>query len=479
MRRGAARARLYLQQRHPALEAALVGRGYRPRDEVGFIRLTSGVATVRATAAAPRVSVHPVEGASGWLAKLVFHRQAPERPDGHASSAEEWVELEERKAAAGYMQAFLIRVGDEVVGAVAAAPQRELLRVKNLVVHPAHRRQGVATEIMDRLEAIAAGSGKRALGCFALAGEAPETMYRRCGFQAVTRQTEWLKDLSRRRDVLTWLGTPSRSGHCGQPTRSSVRGRASAVACRLSQEHVSRYWAEGFVAVRGVFSGSEALVWRDECDRLWAADSSYGMDSRIQWRGHTTKGAVVDRFDPVIDISPVFHRLAHDDRLLDAARSVLGSEVAVVKDKLITKRPGTMGYGMHQDFPYWASFGIPADAIVTAQISIDAAGRENGAIEVFPGLHRRQLEAPPEEPRDVDESKMDLSQGRVVESQPGDILLFHSLVPHRSAPNTSLQSRRAFFVTYTSHVSGDVYERSHAGKYHDAFPRGGPEAAQE
>ncbi|MGH9368993.1 MAG: phytanoyl-CoA dioxygenase family protein [Thermoanaerobaculia bacterium] len=249
-----------------------------------------------------------------------------------------------------------------------------------------------------------------------------------------------------------------------------MRGRASAMSGGLSEEEVARYWAEGFVAVRGVFSRSEVLVWRRECDRLWAAASINDRDSRIQWREHATKGEVPDRFDPVIDISPVFHRLAQDDRLLDAARSVLGSEATLLKDKLITKRPGTKGYGMHQDFTYWAFLGVPADAIVTVQVSIDAAGEANAAIEVFPRLHRRQLEAPPEEPRDVDETKMDLSDGRVVRSRPGDILLFHSLVPHRSAPNTSLQNRRAIFVTYVTGGNDDVYERYHAENHHGARP---------
>ncbi|MGH9368994.1 MAG: GNAT family N-acetyltransferase [Thermoanaerobaculia bacterium] len=217
VRRGASRARLYLQQRIPGLEAALLGRGYRPREEVGFLRLTAVVPTAAGAVAA---SIHPVEGASGWSTKLALHRQCPERPDGHESVAEEWVELEKRKTAAGYMQAFLIRVGGAVVGAVAAAPQGELLRVKNLVVHPAYRGRGVARQAVGRLWALAADSGKRALGCFALAGEASETLYRRCGFQAVTRQTEWLKNLSHR----PHLSAPRSVLHLGQGAAGSQRG---------------------------------------------------------------------------------------------------------------------------------------------------------------------------------------------------------------------------------------------------------------
>ena len=45
---------------------------------------------------------------------------------------------------------------------------------------------------------------------------------------------------------------------------------------------------------------------------------------------------------------------------------------------------------MHQDFPYWAPLGIPADDLLTLQVSIDRGGRaDNGAVELFARLHHR------------------------------------------------------------------------------------------
>jgi ectoine hydroxylase-related dioxygenase (phytanoyl-CoA dioxygenase family) len=236
----------------------------------------------------------------------------------------------------------------------------------------------------------------------------------------------------------------------------------SATVSRSSGEDLAaRYWRDGYVTVRSRFAAEEVAAWHAESDRLWNLLDTDPEAARVQWRGHERQGQVRDRIDPLVDISPAFAALAGDPRVLGPVRDVLRVEPALMKAKLIAKRPGTAGYAMHQDFPYWATLGLPADDLLTLQVSVDAATAENGAVEVFPGLHRRVLEARPEEPLDVDESRMDLRSGELAELSAGDLLLFHSLTPHRSGTNRSPQSRRALFFTYTTARHGDVYRRYH------------------
>ncbi len=186
--------RLYFADPFPALEAALAQRGYEPRLEIGF-------ATPPGADTSGDVVLVPVEGARAWAAKLALHREVGRGPDGHDTDAEVWVELERRKAAAGTLQPCLLvasaRRGDgapaRLLGAVALAPCGELLRLKNLVVHPAHRRQGVATAAIALGAHAAKALGKRALGCFAVAGGAGEVLYQRRGLVEVVRQTEWMR----------------------------------------------------------------------------------------------------------------------------------------------------------------------------------------------------------------------------------------------------------------------------------------------
>ena len=210
---------------------------------------------------------------------------------------------------------------------------------------------------------------------------------------------------------------------------------------------LTRYQSWGYVAVRGRFSRGEVTAWEEECDRLFRAAAS--AEARIQYRQHEDGGRIADRIDPLLDISPVFDRLARDPRVTGAVESALAGPSVVMKAKLITKRPGTHGYGLHQDYPYWAWTGIPADQLLSVLVAVDPASTVNGGLEVWAGLHRTRLPGAANDPMDVDEAAIDLSQGETVPLDAGDLLIFHSQVPHRSAPNRSLISRRAVFLTYT------------------------------
>jgi len=219
-------------------------------------------------------------------------------------------------------------------------------------------------------------------------------------------------------------------------------------AAGLNPYQVARYHARGYVAVRDRFTPGEVARWQSECDRLWEALSQQPPDGRVQFREHQNGTAIADRIDPLLDVSPLFRRLARDPRVAGTAESALGGPVKVVKAKLITKRPGTHGYGLHQDYPYWRHLGMEADHMLTVQVAIDPATEVNGGVELWPGMHRGILPPPTENPLDVAESAVATVEAELIPLSPGDLLLFHSLVPHRSAPNRSSNPRRAVFVTY-------------------------------
>lgn len=220
------------------------------------------------------------------------------------------------------------------------------------------------------------------------------------------------------------------------------------VAAGLNPYQLVRYRTRGYVAVRKRFGPSDVAVWRAECDRLWDAVIGQGDGARIQYRGHDNGEAIPDRIDPLLDISSRFRRLARDPRILDTVRSALGGAAIVMKGKLIAKRPGTHGYGTHQDFPYWKPMGVPADHLLTVQVAVDPSTPETGGVEFWPAHHLATLPAPPDRPLDVDEHALAGEEPELIPLGAGDLLLFHSLAPHRSAANRSQHSRRAIFLTY-------------------------------
>ena len=203
----------------------------------------------------------------------------------------------------------------------------------------------------------------------------------------------------------------------------------------------------------------DASRWSAESDRLWASVSLDRGDARVQWRDLAAGGQIADRIDPVLDISPVFRELASDARLLGPAARLLDGPAAPFKAKLIAKRPGTAGYGLHQDYPYWEHLGRPADDYVNALLAFDAFDGSNGTIEAFPGLHRRRATAAAGSPLDADASAVEGRRGVLFEMEPGDVVFFHSLTPHRSGPNRGARPRRGLFLTYVPARHAGLDER--------------------
>lgn len=232
----------------------------------------------------------------------------------------------------------------------------------------------------------------------------------------------------------------------------------------LTHEQLSRYRSDGFVLLAGRFTLSDINDWVVECERLWRDLSSDLGADRIQYRAGTAGGRVADRIDPVVDISPLFAALARDSRIVDAVSALLGAPAALMKGKLITKRPGTMGYLPHQDYPYWEHLGIEANAMLSVQVAIDRATADNGALELYPALHHQRLPSPPGAPHDTDAAALDRYTSQVIASEPGDLLCFHSMTPHKSGPNRASHPRRTLYLTYAGGAGSDLYERYHAAR---------------
>src|SRR5262249_52587408 len=137
---------------------------------------------------------------------------------------------------------------------------------------------------------------------------------------------------------------------------------------------------------------------------------------------------------------------------------------ALFKDKIIFKAPGTDGYTMHQDQAWWQM--CAADDMLSVSIQIDGATAANGCIELFPGCHDR-LRTPAgmlTNFRAEQLAGIDVATGQKMETEPGDVLIFHSLAPHQSSTNTASVSRRSLYLTYSAARVGDLY-REHLEKY--------------
>lgn len=207
--------------------------------------------------------------------------------------------------------------------------------------------------------------------------------------------------------------------------------------------------ARGWKLIPNLIGADELAGLRREAGRLWDDQSHFGA------RGTVPNSATRnDRLDPFIDLSSTFADLASDPRLLAVVGSVLGGEPQLMKDKFIFKPAGAGGYAAHQDGAYWQGMGLDLDRFLTAFLFLDDATEENGAVECTSGQHRDLLT---ERGIIADPAEAQLDSFTRIEAAAGDLLLVHSLTPHRSGPNRSPAMRRALAYTYGVDVRPDLY----------------------
>lgn len=224
----------------------------------------------------------------------------------------------------------------------------------------------------------------------------------------------------------------------------------------LGSEQINSYRRRGYISLPGVFTADEVASWDAESRRLLMLGLGHEDNLRTVLYRSASGLAVVDRLDPVIDISPVFRRLVQDERILRPLRELYGDRMLLFKDKLIYKLPGVAGYRMHQDYSLWQTF--PRD-LVNVVVAIDGADADNGGVEFFPGYHDRLLSTEGElrHMSEEEAGQIDLSTGGVVRAEPGDLIIFDCMTPHRSGVNTSHRLRRQLYLTYSSARNGDLY----------------------
>ncbi|MDC8829356.1 phytanoyl-CoA dioxygenase family protein [Alteromonas gilva] len=165
-------------------------------------------------------------------------------------------------------------------------------------------------------------------------------------------------------------------------------------------------------------------------------------------------------------------------RLSNEIAARIGNNVVLFKDKCNIKAPGGGAFTAHQDIPAYIKFGPTMH--ITAAMFLDSATAQNGALEF--ATNYKQLKHPDIHNVDTMMGEQPLlpmyrggaNNGRIIpeleeqldwqryDAEPGDVILFNSYVPHRSAVNNSQTTRRAYFFTFTLTTVEDVY----ASYYH-------------
>ena len=235
----------------------------------------------------------------------------------------------------------------------------------------------------------------------------------------------------------------------------------------LTSDQVRSYHDEGYLVLRNVFTKDQVALLGEEGDRI-ARDHEDLIDQknmRVRFRPHLVTGEpVFEVFDPIADLSLLADGISHDPHLFEILHDLYGEPAELFKEKLIYKQAGAVGATLHQDWIAWPGF---PESFLTVLVAIDSFTNENGATEVYPGLHKcGYLSQKDGQHHFLD---ADLLQTTPVPLllEPGDVAIFGCFTPHRSAANASQKSRRGYFISYNARSDGGDQYREHYREFHD------------
>ncbi len=241
-------------------------------------------------------------------------------------------------------------------------------------------------------------------------------------------------------------------------------GSGSGFEYALPREQLKSFENEGFHHVDALLSEAEAAELLAEADRLAASvkGPSPGVVTEPQ-------SDVVRSLFRVHRSNQKFRAVAHDRRLVDVARQLLGGEVYVHQSR-INFKPAFDGreFFWHSDFETWhIEDGMPRMRAVSLSISLTDNNEFNGPLMVIPRSHQtyvRCVGATPENHFEQSLRRQEygvpsreamtqlVARGGILapKGRPGSSLFFECNLMHGSAGNLSPFPRTNLFIVYNS-----------------------------
>jgi len=238
----------------------------------------------------------------------------------------------------------------------------------------------------------------------------------------------------------------------------------------LNEKQLKDYDNNGFISPIGVLSLEEATEIKKEIEHIeekWP-DELVGLGR-----------------NNVHYISPIFDKVCHNFKILDAVESIIGKDILVGGTTLFIKDPDKKGFvSWHQDAKY---IGFEPYNWVTAWLAITDANEENGCMRMWSGSHKEKIK----DHKDTYDENNLLTRGQTVQNVPiekttpnvlkaGQLSLHHPMIVHGSGPNKSNQRRIGFVIqsyigTNVNQVLGKIFVQQARGKdtsqYHEHAKR--------
>lgn len=212
----------------------------------------------------------------------------------------------------------------------------------------------------------------------------------------------------------------------------------------VTQAQKDFFSENGYLPWGPILDEADVQALRAEYDEVFRRAEAEGGSRNLSGDGKQRMLQIMQ----VCERSMAFRRLLYDGRFLDIVQDLMGPSIMLFHDQALFKPARTGGaVYWHQDNAYWAC--TPA-SLVSCWLTLDDVVKENGAMQVMPGSHRRavQHETAKTTTSLLEIEGMDPARAVTVELPAGGCMFHHCQTLHYTQPNTTERDRRAFIMHY-------------------------------
>ena len=213
----------------------------------------------------------------------------------------------------------------------------------------------------------------------------------------------------------------------------------------LTVEQVAQFDALGFVVVPELFDAELVARVRDEIDGFERQTEAF-LASRDDGRFSIAETGAISFSVHLVARSPLLRELSVHPTVVGICADLIGPDVNLYWDQGVYKKPEKpRRFPWHQDNGY--AFVEPQQYL-TIWIALTDATRDNGCPVVAPRFHRRGTLAHTYVDPLGWECLHDPQETVVAEIPAGGAVVFSSLTPHLTGPNTTDAVRKSYILQY-------------------------------
>lgn len=195
----------------------------------------------------------------------------------------------------------------------------------------------------------------------------------------------------------------------------------------------------GFVCERGFFSRDEVARMLGEIEGCVAEDRG----AKSEGSGGASREGEMIFTTETYRRSEIVRSFIAGQRIIDFLRPIAGADLWVRWDQAVTKMPGAGVFHWHQD----NAFNKLRREHFQIWVALTESHEQNGGIWLAPGSHRRGL-LPHVRLPGQRQVRAEVGESVCIDASAGDLIVFSSLMLHRTGPNLAGSPRVAYVAEY-------------------------------